>query len=391
MTSAAKTPRDRPLDGVLVVSLEQAVAAPMCSSMLAQAGARVIKVERPEGDFARAYDNVVHGESAYFVWLNGHKESIRINLKHEPDRALLLRMVSKADVFIQNLAPGAAARHGVGSRELREIDPRLITVDISGYGEEGEYSHMKAYDLLIQGESGLASVTGTREEPGRIGVSICDIACGMYAYSGVLEALIQREATGLGDSIKLSLFAAAANWMTVPLLHYDYAGVAPARDGLRHPSIAPYGVFNCIDGKQVLIAVQNQREWADFCATVLDDPGLAEAPRFATNPKRVANRADLERLITSRLAGLDRDELHRRLERGKIAHGGVNTVGDLSRHPQPRRATGGSPSEPVELVAAPVQHSAWMPAFAASPGLGEHDERLRSEFTEQSDELQVSM
>ena len=227
-----------PLDGTLVVSLEQAVAAPFCSSRLADAGARVIKIERAEGDFARGYDSVVHGESAYFVWLNRGKESLVLNIKDPGDAALLHKILAKADVFIQNLAPGAAARAGLGSDTLRSANPRLITVDISGYGEDGEYADMKAYDLLVQAESGLCSVTGRAEGPGRVGVSACDISCGMYSYMAVLEALIARDRTGEGTSIKTSLFEGMADWMNVPLLQYDYAGTMPKRVGLNHPSIA---------------------------------------------------------------------------------------------------------------------------------------------------------
>ncbi|MDP6787060.1 MAG: CoA transferase, partial [Rhodospirillales bacterium] len=253
------------LKGLLVIAVEQAVAAPYCSSRLADAGARVIKVERPEGDFARGYDRVVHGESAYFVWLNRGKESIALDLKDAADRALLARMVGRADVFIQNLAPGAAGRLGFASDALRARHPALVTCDISGYGEEGPYAEMKAYDLLVQAESGLASVTGRPEGPGRVGVSVSDVGAGMYAQAAILEALIERGRTGSGKGIQVSLFDAMADWMTVPLLHQVYGGKAPARVGLAHPSIAPYGVYAAADG-EVVIAIQNQREWRNFCA-----------------------------------------------------------------------------------------------------------------------------
>ena len=241
------------LEGLLVVSLEQAVAAPLCTSRLAEAGARVIKLERAEGDFARGYDSVVHGESAYFVWLNRGKQSLRIDLKDPADAALVERMLSKADVFVQNLAPGAAARSGFGSVDLRARYPRLITCDITGYGESGEAAGMKAYDFLIQCEAGLASITGTPDEPARVGVSVADIACGMNAHAAILQALIERGQTGKGRGIALSLFDGLADWMTVPLLHYDYGGKAPARAGLKHPSIAPYGAFPTADGSQIVV------------------------------------------------------------------------------------------------------------------------------------------
>ncbi|HDY82134.1 MAG TPA: CoA transferase, partial [Halieaceae bacterium] len=244
----------KPLNGLLVVSLEQAAAAPYCSSRLADAGARVIKVEREEGDFARQYDHVVLGESAYFVWLNRGKESVCLNIKEEGDKQLLQAMLDKADVFIQNLAPGACARAGFDSQQLRQRNKKLITVDISGYGESGPYRDMKAYDLLVQCESGLAAITGAQDEPGRVGVSVCDISCGMYAHTAVLQALIERGITGRGKGIQVSLFDSIADWMTVPLLHQQYGGAAPQRVGLNHPTIAPYGAYTCGDGQQVVIS-----------------------------------------------------------------------------------------------------------------------------------------
>src|SRR5580704_1084452 len=279
-----------PLSNLLVVSFEQAVAAPYCSSRLADAGARVIKIERPEGDFARVYDKAAKGLSSYFVWLNRGKQSLVADIKDPNDAALLHRILARADVFIQNLAPGAAARSGFGSAELRKSHPRLTTVDISGYGETGDYAAMKAYDLLVQAESGLASITGHPAGPGRVGVSACDIACGMAAHAGVLEALIARSITGLGDTLKVSLFDGMADWMNVPLLFYEGTGKAPKRLGLAHPSICPYGAFPTIDGALVLIAIQNEREWAEFCARFLDEPDLPKRTGFDTNVARVANR-----------------------------------------------------------------------------------------------------
>src|SRR6185437_6111117 len=267
-------PMQRPLEGLLVVSLEQAVAAPFCSSRLADAGATVIKIERPEGDFARGYDTAARGQSSYFVWLNRGKQSLVADIKNPDDAALLHRILARADVFIQNLAPGAAARSGFGSDDLRRNNARLITVDISGYGDTGEYASMKAYDLLVQAEAGLAMVTGRPEGPGRVGVSIADVGCGMNAYTGVLEALIERGITGRGKGLKISLFDAVADWMNVPLLYFEGTGQAPQRLGLAHPSICPYGAFATKDSALVLIAIQNEREWTSFCASFLDEPDL---------------------------------------------------------------------------------------------------------------------
>src|SRR5919199_5072025 len=276
------------LDGILVVALEQAVAAPLCTCRLADAGARVIKIERPEGDFARGYDRAARGQSSYFVWLNRGKESLVLDIKQAADKALLERILQRADVFVQNLAPGAAARAGFDPDELRRRHERLVTCSISGYGESGPYRDMKAYDLLIQAETGLASVTGPPEAPGRVGVSVSDIAAGLNAYAMVLEALLQRERTGEGASLAVSLFDATAEWMAVPLLHFDYGGKAPSRVGLAHPSIAPYGAFAASDGKEIVVSIQNEREWVRFCAEILRAPELAADPRFSDNNKRVA-------------------------------------------------------------------------------------------------------
>src|SRR5487761_1681535 len=297
----------KPLSGLLVVSLEQAVAAPYCSSRLADAGARVIKVERAEGDFARGYDRAAKGLSSYFVWLNRGKESLTADIKDPADAALLHRILAKADVFIQNLAPGAAARSGCGSDALRARYPRLITVDISGYGDTGDYASMKAYDLLVQAESGLAMITGHPAGPGRVGVSACDIACGMAAHASVLEALIERGITGQGKGLKVSLFDGMADWMNVPLLFFEGTGTAPARLGLAHPSICPYGAFATADGALVLIAIQNEREWLEFCAKFLDEPDLPRRAGFETNVIRVANRSAVDAHIGTTFARLTRD------------------------------------------------------------------------------------
>ena len=300
-----------------MLSLEQAVAAPYCSSRLADAGARVIKVERAEGDFARFYDRSVGQLSSYFVWLNRGKQSLVADIKQSEDAALLGAILEHADVFIQNLAPGAAARAGFDSAQLRARFPRLVTVDISGYGEGGPYADMKAYDLLVQAESGLAMVTGHPAGPGRVGVSVCDIACGMSAHAAVLEALIARGRTGRGSGVKVSLFDAIADWMNVPLLQFEGSGRAPQRMGLAHPTICPYGAFATADGAQVLIAIQNEREWAGFCAQFLAEPALPMQPGFESNVARVANRPAVEARIASAFAHLTRREAAAKLRGGK--------------------------------------------------------------------------
>ena len=369
------------LEGILVVALEHAVAAPFCSSRLADAGARVIKIERPEGDFARAYDHVVHGESAYFVWLNRGKESIVLDLKGDADAALLRRMTARADVFIQNLGAGAAERAGFGATDLRRQHPRLITCDISGYGDEGPYREMKAYDLIIQCESGLASITGVPERPGRVGVSVADIACGMYAHAGILQALYQRERTGEGSAIAVSLFDCLADWMTVPLLHHDYGGKAPERVGLKHPSVAPYGAFPTADGKLVVISIQNEREWLQFCEKVLKRPDLACDSRFDSNTRRVANRPALDSEIATIFGRIPRDELVETLRRARIAFGSVNSVADLSCHEQLRRSVVDSPTGPVHLVAPPVRVRGEEAELRPMPAVGQHSSSLREEFS----------
>ena len=370
-----------PLDGILVVSLEQAVAAPFCSSRLADAGARVIKIERAEGDFARGYDSVVHGESAYFVWLNRGKESLVLNIKDEADAALLHRILARADVFIQNLAPGAAARAGLGSEALRAANPRLITVDISGYGEDGAYASMKAYDLLVQAESGLCSVTGLAEGPGRVGVSACDISCGMYSYMAVLEALIARDKTGAGTSIKTSLFEGMADWMNVPLLQYDYGGTTPKRVGLNHPTIAPYGAYPTHDGGEILIAIQNEREFVRLAADVLEHPDMPTDPLFCNNEARCTNRPALDRIIIGAFTSIDRAALIDRLRNAAIAFGEVNDVAGLSNHPALRRIEVDSPTGPVAMVAPPARHDGVTPDLGPVPAVGEQSERIRREFS----------
>ncbi|HIP78465.1 MAG TPA: CoA transferase [Kiloniellaceae bacterium] len=371
----------KPLDGILVVSLEQAVAAPYCSCRLADAGARVIKLERPEGDFARFYDRAAKGESAYFVWLNRGKESITVDLKTPGDLALVKRMIAQADIFIQNLAPGAAGRLGLGSEDLRAADPRLITCDISGYGETGPHADMKAYDLLVQAESGLAAITGRPEGPGRVGVSVCDIACGMYAYQAIMEALLRRGRTGEGAALATSLFSAMADWMTVPLLHQDYGPGAPPRVGLNHPSIAPYGVYACAEGAEIVICIQNEREWQRFAAEVLGQPGLTNDPRFNDNTARVEHRAALDQEIEDCFGRLDRTAVIALLDKARIAFGAVNSPADLSAHPQLRRVSVETPGGSIDLVAPPAWERGQDLQPGPVPALDQHGAALRAEFT----------
>jgi itaconate CoA-transferase len=370
----------KPLAGLLVVALEQAVAAPYCSSRLADAGARVIKVERAEGDFARGYDTAAKGLSSYFVWLNRGKQSLVADIKLAEDAALLHRILACADVFIQNLAPGAAARAGFGSDALRERHPRLITVDISGYGDTGDYATMKAYDLLVQAESGLAMITGHPAGPGRVGVSACDIACGMAAHAGVLEALIERGITGRGKGLKVSLFDGMADWMNVPLLFYEGTGKAPERIGLAHPSICPYGAFATSDGALVLIAIQNEREWTEFCARFLDEPDLPRRAGFATNVSRVANRPAVDAHIAAVFARLTRAEAAAKLRAANTAYGFVNDVAAFARHSALRRATVQTPNGDVALAAPPVLFSDGVRPLGPVPAIGEHSVAIRGEF-----------
>jgi crotonobetainyl-CoA:carnitine CoA-transferase CaiB-like acyl-CoA transferase len=370
----------KPLEGLLVVSMEQAVAAPTCSAKLADAGARVIKLERAEGDFARKYDAACNGLSTYFVWLNRGKESLRLDIKAPDDKALLERILAKADVFIQNLAPGAMGRAGFGSAELRARHPRLITVDISGYGEEGEYASMKAYDLLVQAESGLAAVTGRAEGPGRVGFSVCDIACGTMAHAAVLEALIERGITGRGKGIAVSLFDGMADWMNVPLLYFEGTGVQPARIGLAHPSICPYGAFETRDGALVLISIQNEREWARFCAGVLEEADLASRPGYDSNNARVTNRAEVDGKIGRAFAALTRDGVAARLREAQTAYGFVNGLPDLVGHPALRRVSVETPAGPASIVAPPAIRDGAPPRLGTVPDIGEHSAAIRREF-----------
>ena len=370
-----------PIDGLLVLTLEQAVAAPYCSSRLADAGARVIKVERQEGDFARGFDATVHGLSSYFVWLNRGKQSQVADIKDVGDAALLHRILARADVFIRNLAAGAAERAGFGSAELRRQYPRLITVDISGYGSGNAYAGMKAYDLLVQAESGLASITGHPAGPGRVGVSVCDIACGMSAHAAVLEALIARSVTGRRHGVAVSLFDGVADWMNVPLLYFEGTGRSPGRMGLAHPSVCPCGAFQLADGSLVLISIQNEREWLDFCGGVLGEPDLATSPGFESNNARVANRLAVDDRVGRGLAELTRNKAGPRLRRSRTAFGFVNGVDELGRHPALRRLEVETSGGQALVVAPPALHDGAAPQLEPVPGIGEHSAAVWREFT----------
>ena len=370
----------RSLDGVLVVALEQAVAAPFCTSRLADAGARVIKIERASGDLARGYDEVAHGESAYFVWLNRGKQSLVLDIKQPEDAALLHRMLSKADVFVQNLAPGAAERAGFGAETLRAANPRLIVCEITGYGESGPYAEMKAYDFLIQCETGLASITGGPESPGRVGVSVADIGCGMNAHAAILQALYDRRRTGLGCRISVSLFDALADWMAVPLIHREYSGADPKRVGLNHASIAPYGAYASGDGRTFIIAIQTETEWANLCRLVLDRPDMVADRRFSSNSRRCAHRAELDAAMAAALARFDHLGMAEALRAANIAFGRYNTVGEFARHPQLRRVEIGTPSGPVAVPAPPPIFDGVPAELGASPAIGGDSEAIRREF-----------
>ena len=364
----------KPLDGIVVVALEQAVAAPYCSSRLADAGARVIKIERPEGDFARGYDSAVFGESSYFVWINRGKESVALDLRSEDGKKVLRDLVAVADVFIQNLAPGAAERLGFGTQALREKHPRLITCDISGYGESGPLHQLKAYDLLVQAESGLVAVSGAPGPWGRIGVSICDITAGMNALIGVQQALLQRERTGRGSGVKVSLFDSAAELMAVPYLQARYGTGAPGRVGLKHPSIAPYGAFTCSDGREVVLSIQNEREWSSFCKLVMGDESTAADPRFAGNRARMQNRVVLDEAVQAVFSQLTYAEAVDRLAQAQTAYGAINSVHELISHPQLRTREMKVAGRSVQVPASPFVTEWDDPAFRPVPGIGEHGE-----------------
>lgn len=369
----------RPLEGLLVVALEQAVAAPLCTARLADAGARVIKIERREGDFARGYDQTAKGQSSYFVWLNRGKESIALDLTLEEDCTLLKRMIAKADVLVQNLKPGSLDRLGLSLASLRTFNERLITLSIAGFDAAGPYAERKAYDLLIQAESGLSAITGGPEAPARVGISIVDLATGLNAYSAVLEALIMRNRTGKGADLSVSLFDSMAELMTVPLLQHE-GGKTPERVGLRHPSIAPYGVFRSRDGVDILISIQSDREWIILARDVLENTALATDPDFSTNVKRVARRDETDHFVGSVFAELDVDEIIKRLIKFDIAFGRVSDLDTLAAHPHLKRVAIATEKGQIFLPSPP----AWKETSGEPlrvPAIDEHGAAIRKEFS----------
>ncbi len=369
----------QPLSGLLVVAMEQAVAAPWCTSRLADAGARVIKLERPEGDFGRGYDTVAAGQSSYFVWLNRGKQSVLCDLARAEDLALFDALVARADVFVQNLKPGVLAKFGRAPDELRRRHPRLVVCSISGFAEGGPNEKRKAYDLLIQAEAGLAAVTGGPEAPARVGVSIVDIATGGAALQAIMEALFARERTGQGADIRVSMFDVTADWMAVPFLHAA-AGKPPRRIGLAHPSIAPYGVFAAADGRPMLISIQNEREWAILCDRVLEDPDFKSDPKFVVNVERVRHRAETDARVASHFARRDSAELARRLNAADIAFAFVNEVTDLLAHPELKAIEVATEGGPVRMPAPGATFVGAQRAYGHVPALGADDAAVRREF-----------
>ena len=369
------------LQGLLVISLEQAVAAPYAAGRLADAGARVIKVERPEGDFARGYDQDAKGHSSYFIWLNRGKESVALNLKQAEDLQILKNMISKADIFIQNLMPGALERLGISTADLRSTDPRLITCDISGYGSEGPFQKMKAYDFLVQAEVGLAEITGAPEQPGRVGVSICDIAAGMTAHQAILQALYARSCNGKGRGIEVSLFHALADWMNVPYIQSQYGGREIRRPGLHHPTIAPYGAYQCGDGRQLLLSIQNEREWQRLCSDVLEQPELPTNPKFSSNVNRVTNRTDLDAILNAAFGVDPIDTVAAKLQAAQIAFGRLNDMDEFAKHPQNRfvsvRTSGGE----MQILAPGAVVNGMLLPLGDVPDLGANTATIREEFS----------
>ncbi|MDQ0241487.1 CaiB/BaiF CoA transferase family protein [Arthrobacter bambusae] len=382
-----------PLEGVTVVSLEQAVAAPFATRQLADLGARVIKIERPEtGDFARNYDQSVHGESSYFVWLNRGKESIELDVKHPQDRELLSRLIEPADVFVQNLAPGAVDRLGLDHATLRGAYPGLIHCSISGYGPIGPYRNKKAYDLLVQCESGALGSTGSGDELAKIGFSVADVATGMYAYTGILSALLRRERTGQGATVEVAMLDAMAEWMMQPMYYSVYGGHPVRRTGARHPSIAPYGPYRVGDARRVFLSVQNDREWKALCEQVILRPDLVTDERFATNTDRVLNDEQITDLLELAFASLSAVDVADLLDRAGIANARLRYVDELPDHPalvarDRWRTTLLSDGTPVKAMLPPAAMDGGDAAMGAIPRLGEHNESLRLEFMPESSSL----
>lgn len=369
-----------PLAGVTVVAVEQAVAAPLATRHLADLGARVIKVEREDGDFARAYDTTVFGQSSHFIWLNRGKESIALDLKSEHGSEVLQQLLGRADVLVQNLGPGAAERLGLGADRLRGTHPRLIMADISGYGGSGPYQAKKAYDLLVQCETGVASVTGTAETPVKTGIPVADIAAGMYTFSAVLAALYEREHTGSGQLVEISMLDALTEWMGYPMYYATYGGAPPERSGAHHAAIAPYGPFTAGDGQHIFLAVQNDREWTVLCSEILKDPTLAHDPRFATNSDRVAHRDELAVLIEARLAEQTIEDVESLLEQARIANARLRNVTDAAQHPQllarDRVRAVATPAGPARALRPPMLNEARETAMGAVPAVGAHTDTV---------------
>lgn len=368
------------LAGITVVALEQAVAAPYASMRLADAGARVIKIERPEGDFARGYDRHVVGQSAYFVWLSRGKQSVCLDLRESHDRQLLDRMIATADVFLHNLKPGSTDKLGLSSKRLRARDPRLIICEISGFGATGPLAGRKAYDLIVQAEAGLCAITGTPDGPARTGVSLCDIAAGVTAHAAILQALFARERTGRGRSIEVALFDSLAEWMTVPLLQFIYGGVAAARSGVSHPTIAPYGAFSCSTGETVILAIQNEREWTLFCRDVLLDGALATHPAYHDNSARAQNRSALDAIVSRVLSDTTFSDLTDRLDRAGVAYGRLNQLSEAAEHPHLRFVRIDTPQGEIRVVApAAIVEGTRPQILGRIPALGEHSDTVRRE------------
>jgi crotonobetainyl-CoA:carnitine CoA-transferase CaiB-like acyl-CoA transferase len=370
------------LAGITVVAVEQAVAAPYASSRLADAGARVIKVERPEGDFARYYDRSVKGQSAYFLWLNRGKESVCIDLKQASDRDLLHSLLSRADVFIHNLKPNLLASMGFGAAVLRAQYPRLIGCEITGFGLTGPFADLKAYDLIVQGEVGLCEITGNEAGPSRVGVSVCDIGAGMNAHAAILQALFARERSGEGCWIQISLFDSIADWMNVPLLHFRYSGSAPKRVGVNHATIAPYGAYQCREGTKIIFSVQNEREWHLFCEIFLLRAALIDDPRFSHNDARVKHRAELDEIIRAVFASTTAEEAMARLKASKLAYGRLNSLECASDHPHLRSVSQNTPAGDIRMVPpAPIVNEPAPYSLRRVPALGEHSAAIREEFS----------